>query len=631
MLNCSSKNIEIYFSSKNEIVNYAVKELSKYLNIMTECQSINIVQTQSMISVDSLELRTGIFVGLFGEFNISTQGVSDPFLDDEIYANIISGKGIIAGVNPRSVLYAVYRMLSANGCVWVRPGYKGENIPKKPLNGLNACLHEKPAYRHRGIDFGGLESQEDALEFIRWVPKLGFNAIFFEGPYPHRIFGGSTVQIQKQHLKEAVTEIKKLGLLYHGAGHGFNCLPIGLDFTFKGEPDENVKSHIAMIKGKREFQRRGPVDTNLCYSNPETRKIMVNYMVNFAKENPEIDFMHIWIADGVNNHCECDECQKYLPSDLYIEILNELDAQLIKNNLSTKIVLISYTDLIWKPKYETLENPQRFILIHAPHFRSYRRSFLDVNEIPQIPAYNRNNNTYPLTVEDNVAFINDWQEYFPGDSFLFEYHLWIAQFVDLGQYKLSEILYKDIKSIKKLGVNGYMSCGYANSFLPVGLAMHIMGKTLWNDGVTFEDLIHEYFKSAFGNDWQKCLSYVKGISDFLDPDLRGENGPLKKEDSERYENLIYHIANFRSIIEINITNDNCCCSTSWNYLKIHADIVTLLAFTLENKSLGKGCKARVSWNLLEKYLLEHKDEIESVFSVNAYIKIQGKEFEKGRY
>ena len=48
-------------------------------------------------------------------------------------------------------------------------------------------------------------------------------------------------------------------------------------------------------------------DTNLCYSQSEVRKRMIDAIVNHCEENSNIDMLHFWLADGTNNHCECED------------------------------------------------------------------------------------------------------------------------------------------------------------------------------------------------------------------------------------------------------------------------------------------------------------------------------------
>jgi hypothetical protein len=98
--------------------------------------------------------------------------VEDPRLDDEITVDVSEGAGIVAGINPRSVLLAAYAFLTQLGCRWVRPGDDGERIPQR-AEGLTARLQQRPAYRHRGCCIEGAVSRENVLEFIDWLPPPG--------------------------------------------------------------------------------------------------------------------------------------------------------------------------------------------------------------------------------------------------------------------------------------------------------------------------------------------------------------------------------------------------------------------------------------------------------------------------
>ena len=61
---------------------------------------------------------------------------------------------------------------------------------------------------------------------------------------------------------------------------------------------------------------------------------------DYLKAAPEIDFLHVWLADDRNNHCECSECIKKRPSDWYIDLLNAIDDELTKEGLAAKIVFL---------------------------------------------------------------------------------------------------------------------------------------------------------------------------------------------------------------------------------------------------------------------------------------------------
>ena len=46
----------------------------------------------------------------------------DPFWDDGYSIDVQDGQGTIMGSNPRSLLLAVYRLLTEAGCAFLRPG-----------------------------------------------------------------------------------------------------------------------------------------------------------------------------------------------------------------------------------------------------------------------------------------------------------------------------------------------------------------------------------------------------------------------------------------------------------------------------------------------------------------------------
>ncbi|MBT7166773.1 MAG: hypothetical protein HN904_28580, partial [Victivallales bacterium] len=86
-------------------------------------------------------------LGLFADFpGLAAQGAGG----DALAVETTASGGILAGSNPRSVLFAVYTYLRELGFAWVRPGSDGEVVPK--VDELPAIsLRDQASYRHRGI------------------------------------------------------------------------------------------------------------------------------------------------------------------------------------------------------------------------------------------------------------------------------------------------------------------------------------------------------------------------------------------------------------------------------------------------------------------------------------------------
>lgn len=99
---------------------------------------------------------------------------------------------------------------------------------------------------------------------------------------------------------------------------------------------------------------------------------------------------------------------------------------------------------------------------------------------------------------------------------------------------------------KDIGLNGYVSCQVQRAFLPAGLPMYVLGKTLWDSGLEFEQIAEEYFTAAFGDDGLLCMKYLETMSEHFDPPyLRGQKAvvDIAQSDKMKCNNTILRINN----------------------------------------------------------------------------------------
>lgn len=176
---------------------------------------------------------------------------------------------------------------------------------------------------------------------------------------------------------------------------------------------------------------------------------MTDAVCSYAQENPETDVIHVWLSDGTNNQCECEACAEQIPSDWYLILLNEIDRELTRRKQNARICFLIYSDLLWPPETQKFVNPDRFLLMFAPISRSYRSAFL-AKETPKLPPYRRNKIVMPSSVDENLAFLNQWRTAFAGDGFLFDYHYMWAHHKDAGGCSIARLLYEDIKNLKDI-------------------------------------------------------------------------------------------------------------------------------------------------------------------------------------
>ncbi len=582
---------------KNETVCFAAAELKRLLNTMDKSLTVDI----RYFSAFDPEIKNVVWVGLDGSLERS--------LDETVSIKVKDGAGIITGSNECSVLIGIYRFMFELGCRFIRPGKDGEKIPEKTLTStdLTAEVFESPSYRHRAVCIEGSVSFDHVFNMIDWLPKVGMSGYFMQFFTPSTFFKryyrrfyqntadrdfGNELSDNEVDAMWAVLEeeISRRSLKFHAVGHGWTCVPFGIQASgweeYTKEIPEETRKLLAKLGGERKIYQN-PLDTNLCYSNPVVQNRMTDAMVEYCKTHPAVNYLHFWMADGTNNHCECENCQKKIPSDFYVDMLNLLDKKLTAAGVDTKIVCLIYVDLLWEPKISKIENPDRFVLMFAPITRTYSAALTDFDRSQEIELapYDRNKNKMPASVAENVKRLEKWQEaHLADDSFDFDYHLMWDHHFDPGYYNISKILHKDMVSLDKIGLNGMVSCQLQRTAFPTALPLYVMAKGLWDKESRFEEVSAEYFAAAFGKDSEKVEKYLSDISDLFDPVFL--RGGKKLENAVAIANTQKAKATVKEFYDPEISK-KADISPDWKYLSCHAETVLAFADALITKLSGK--------------------------------------------
>ena len=521
----------MYFIHKitsDHVVDFAAEELKKYLRMMMpRCGEIDISYNP--------DATDGFRLGLMQDFGLDTSEAKDSALDDILHIDTDETGGIIAGSNPRSVLLAVYRYLTINGCRWLFPGIDGELIPTK---GIEAVKYHKAAdCRYRGQCNEGAEYQPNMMEAIDFTPKIGMNIFMIEFDNPKAYYDFyydhvgnpnrepepiSAEQIL-QWKRQCEAEMSKRGLQFHDMGHGWTARAFDVDTT-EGwkKADESLvpeesRQFVAMMNGERKMFRGEPLNTNFCMSNPAARAKVVKEIADYASLATNVDYLHVWLADGSRNHCECDACRQKIPTDWYIMMMNEVDEELTARNLDTHIVFICYVDTTWAPETVKLNNPKRFSLLVAAISRDYTEAVdanLDTDSIV-IKPYELNKSPLPASVNEYLAHAKRWMKNCPVPKFVYEYHFWRAQFRDLSVLDAARIIYDDVRGYYANDCQGIIEDGSQRSYFPNGFAFYVYASTLFDTSVKFEDLLEDYFSHAYGADWKEVVAFLEDVKELV--------------------------------------------------------------------------------------------------------------------
>lgn len=588
---------QIHKITNHPTVDFAAEELKKYLRMM--------MPRGGEIPIERTPAAKGGFrLGVASDFDLPMDDVEIAELDDLIILDCDAEGGIIAGSNPRAVLLAVYEYLRQNGCRFLFPGVDGELIPMQNIQPVH--LRKAAAHRFRGQCNEGSEAQQNMLETIDFTPKIGMNTYMLEFDIPAGYYNrwynhpynpnlrpepvDNDTVLQWKRMCEA--EITKRGLLFHDMGHGWNAEPFGIDSSAAWDsvnlpprtvPAESVQ-YLAQIDGNRILRKNVPLNTNICLSNPKARSIMADAVVRHAQEEGNVDYLHVWLADGKNNHCECEACSKKRPTDFYIMLLNEIDEKLTALSQNTRIVFIMYVDSYWAPETERLVHPERFTMLFAPITRTYKTSYGVDADMSAVRPYERNHLEYPQGEAANFAYYTKWREQFSGDAFCYEYHFWNKHYEDPGYIRLARLIYDDIRALKKWNLQGIVEDQTQRAFFPTGFPVYLYGRALTDESLSYEDIRDDYFSHAFGAEWKLALRYLEQISDCFDFGYPANAAPVDMTQCRK--RVAELVAWFRPIAERNYIQKLRVQTVSWQLLEHHMEFVPLIADTFEEYALG---------------------------------------------
>jgi len=634
----------IYKIRSEHTIDFAAEELKKYMRMMMpEKGDIGIE-----LKADAVD---GFCLGLLSDFGLPCE-CEDPHLDDIVHIEVYEDGGILAGSNPRSVLFAVYRLLKLNGCRFFYPGPEGEYIPHQNL--VPTSYHKLADHRLRGHTIEGHPSLEQVLNFIDFHAKEELNAfglycvdVYQQRYYAHLYnnknrpvedYDGDVAETQWRALYES--ELTKRGMLIFSGEHDLIPRAIGFDLTAReqylsGQKQitEEMRPYIALFRGKRDLCNKEILTTHLCYSNPKVRSMIAEQAVLMAQERPYLSYLGFTFADGSKNHCECEECRKKRPSDWYVMTLNEIDEQFTKHNIPMKVLFSFYVDTMFAPTTEKLNNPDRFLFQFCPIARSYMESITENTVIPEPLPFRYNAWDRPKNTEEAYALFCEWKKVFPGPYAVFEYHFWIHQYRDPGTMAMARRVYEDTLSHKVMETCGCMQDGSNKSYWPNGFAEYIYAEALMHRDVDYEKELADYYESLYGADWEKVVSYLKKISDafsfaYMEGELSSDKQKGTHYNPQRAEYLdsvkelcaqMRGIASKRKPGKVRVQG------LAWRLLLRHATYCEGLAEAMREKCVGHNMLALEKYESFIREFGKHDYETERYFdfglSVNANYKV----------
>ena len=549
------------------------------------------------------------------EFDTSKFKRYDALLDDAFKIEVKNEKGNIFATNPRALLLGVYHFLKIQGCLFLRPGKDGEYIPVLDKT-KDACETVYAKYRHRGTTDWGLSGGINCVfDYLDWLPKVMMNTYMIEhtdyyqdvlsryrfknNPYKQEKL--ITRELYNRWDKEITDEIKKRGLIRHGAGHGFTIMMMDgitetkTEFDIADTEDETKCTNteiLAEIDGKRDLFKGVPLNTNLCLSQEKVRHGFAQKVYEYSTEHPEIDYLHVWLADSFSNYCECENCRKLNQSDWYVLLLNEIDKVFTEHNSKQKIVFLVYFELLYPPKQEKIINEDRFVMLFCPFARDFTKSYdeyIPREYIPQLNKYTWDD----MNGEQYMSQLADWKKVFGGECIAFDYSLYDwTNFYDLTNLKQTPVTARSSMCLEKFGIDGKIECGNVVSMSPTSLMLNGVAQGLFY-GTQIDE--KEYFKNAFGEN-ESVYDLLRSIKDILSFDyLKGDTESLIQDEILALGDAIKKIREFKNSLA-EFEPESVFCRKNYEFLMYYIEMIEFifgLAYKKEIKSLEGSCEEYV--------------------------------------
>ena len=427
-----------YSANADEVVSIAARELAGGLAKMLGIDA-------SASSDPSLDAR-GMIIGSDSAVLAPAKLTDDSF---QISHPDTASVAIQAG-SARGLLHAAHDLMERLGARFI-PGAPAI-FPKARRDALTAIkpYSVTPAFKRRAMasdimtwNYTHADRLEQHLkfdrEFIPWMARRGLNAFEYI-----------------RHAHDTRLRVDELTPLYKsygiGAEYGGHVLQILM-------PREQFESHPEYFPTAKDGTRmaRG----NLCVSNDDAVRMVCEGALQYARDYPENELLHIWGADVVDGAwCRCAQCKKLSPQLQYMKIVNAIAAAEQSAAGGVPVAYLAYHDTL-EPDRKLKPLPNVYFE-WAPRERCYSHA-IDDSDCAVNPHY--------------FESLKRYLEIFDGRGHVFEYYADAILFAGLG-FATPTIIARDLRAYQGLGIDSISNLtfgAYSALAYPVNLEAFARG------------------------------------------------------------------------------------------------------------------------------------------------------------
>ena len=205
-------------------------------------------------------------------------------------------------------------------------------------------------------------------------------------------------------------------------------------------------------------------------------------------------------------------------------------------------------------------------------------------------------NGLPKSIEEYLCHAKAWRKENSCPSLIYEYHFFMNQYRDMGVLNFAKIIYDDIHGYRANGFDGIIEDGSQRSYFPNGFLYYVYAETLFDNSVKFEDLVKDYFESAYGEIAENVVRYLYEISEAFNmryqvDAARDASVRYNPEQAEKLRGVKDIVAKFAPTIEKYRVSPYRARTVAMRLLKHHAELCVAAAEVWEQRALGKNEEA----------------------------------------
>jgi hypothetical protein len=334
----------------------------------------------------------------------------------------------LIGATELGVSHAAFGLLEEIGCRWLFEAPEWEVVPTIRDLQVNVSRDERPAILARRIWYGGglFEHEPDSRpvrDYAAWAR--------------HNRLGGS-LKIFCSHVWQTIIAENKA--------------------TFDEHPE-----YLALVGGKRQGEQ-------FCVSNPELRKLVSAWAVEYLNKNPNADMVSLEPSDG-GGQCECEACAKLgTMSDRVFGLANEAAKAVAKEDPGKLVGLYAYNEHSEPPSFALESN------VYVQLTAGFTRGRYNFNELVELwPAKCKNMGFY--------EYLSVWP--------------WDFDQLPGGRGNDVSYLRKQIPLYEAHGATS-LDCESSGNWGLNGRGYYLTHKLMWNPSADVDALLADFYDKAFG-------------------------------------------------------------------------------------------------------------------------------------